>query len=143
MNAQGEPTLYLAGDEGVLAAEWGRHLLDTRTPEIAAGTMERSIYRLDLTIDAVLDVRLPAVWQALSLTNSPFCFTDRVVARATARFIRDTTRTQGMIVPSIAFLDDLTRWNLVIFLDKLPADTTEWINYVQPLGTLRWSDIPI
>jgi hypothetical protein len=25
-------------------------------------------------------------------------------------------------VPSVALLDDLDRWNLVVFLDKLPAD---------------------
>jgi RES domain-containing protein len=142
-NEQGEPTLYLAGDEGVVAAEWGRHLLDNRTPGIAAGTMTRSIYRLKLTVDAILDLRLPAVWQALSLTNPPFCFTDRIVSRATARFVRDTTHARGMVVPSIAFLDDLTRWNLVIFLDKLPAEPTEWIHRVDPLGTLRWSDVPV
>ena len=142
-NEQGGPTLYLAGDEGVLAAEWGCHLLANRTSGIAAGTMTRSIYRLDLSVDAVLDLRHLAVWQALSLTNPPFCFTDRIISRATARFVRDTTRAQGMVVPSSAFLDDLTRWNLVIFLDKLPADLTEWIHRVEPLGTLGWSDVPV
>jgi RES domain-containing protein len=142
-NVQGEPTLYLAGDEGVLAAEWSRHLLDNRAPAIAAGIRTRTIYRLDLTVDTVLDVRHPAVWQALSLTNAPYCFTDRTVTRATARYIRDTTSAGGIVVPSVTFLDQLDRWCLVLFLDKLPGNLQAFITSATQLGSLSWSDSPL
>lgn len=52
--------------------------------------------------------------------------------------IRGELSAQAMLVPWIAFLDDLTRWNLVIFLDKLPANPPDWIHRVEPLGPLRW-----
>jgi hypothetical protein len=43
-----------------------------------------------------------------------------------------------MLVPSIAFLDDLTRWNLVVFLDKMPKETDSWITHVERVGPLSW-----
>lgn len=43
-----------------------------------------------------------------------------------------------MLVPSIAFLDDLTRWNLVVFLEKLPTDSASWIHRTEYIGPLRW-----
>jgi hypothetical protein len=55
-------------------------------------------------------------------------FFDRGVARATARFLRLTTSAEGLLVPSVAFLDDLSRRDLVLFLDKLPADVTSYMS---------------
>jgi len=48
----------------------------------------------------------------------------------TARFLRLTTSAEGLLVPSVAFLDDPSRWNLVLFLDKL-ADVTSYVNDCQ------------
>ncbi len=137
-NEVGEPTLYLAGDVGVAIAEFGRHFEVNRTPELASETIERMVYRLDLAVDTVLDLRRPEVWDALSLANAPACFLDSASAHATARFIRTTTAAQGIVVPSAAFIDQLDRWCLVLFLEKLPADPAAFLSRLSQEGPLRW-----
>jgi RES domain-containing protein len=136
-NEPGVPTLYLAGDDRVLIAEWGRHFAVNRTERLQQETVERSVYRLTLSLDHLLDLRRPAVWDALSLENAPYCFADVAIARATATFVRRTTVAQGLLVPSVAFLDQLDRWRLVAFLEKLPADPTAFISAVTSCGPLR------
>ncbi len=135
-NERGEPTLYLAGDIGVAVAEWARHMMGDRSPILAPGTIARTVYRLDLVLDAVLDLREPAVWADLSLHTAPVCFLDIPTARATARFLRTTTPAQGIQVPSVAFVDDLERWCLVLFLEKL--DPRAFVSSVAVEGPLRW-----
>lgn len=137
-NVPGEPTLYVAGDIGVAIAEFGRHFETNRTPDLAAQTVQRTVYRLALQVDYLIDVRQAPVWRALSLENAPFCFSDRNVARATARYLRHTTPAQALLVPSMAVLDQLDRWVLVLFLEKLPVDPHQWIRDVAIEGPLRW-----
>lgn len=137
-NEPGEPTLYLAGDIGVAIAEWARHIDVDRTAELGLATIERIVYRLSLTIDHVLDLRDPRVWAELSLDDAPNRFLDIPTARATAHFIRKTTRAQALLVPSAPFIDQLDRWCLVVFLDKLPAQPTDFISSVTIEGPLRW-----
>jgi RES domain-containing protein len=137
-NEPGSPTLYLACDEGVLIAEWGRHFATNRTAQLQQMTVERSVFSLELTIDSVLDVRRADVCGSLSLDNAPYCFADISVARATANFVRRTTDAQALLVPSMGFLDDLDRWCLVAFLEKLPPDSRSFISSVTPRGPLSW-----
>jgi len=137
-NLPGQPTLYLAGDEGVLIAEWGRHFAVNRTPGLRHQTVERAIYTLDLTLDHVLDLRDPQVLVSLSIDHAPYCFADLAFARATAQFIRSTTQAEAMLVPPMSFLDDLSRWCLVIFLDKLPPDPGGFITAVTPHPSIHW-----
>jgi RES domain-containing protein len=134
----GHPTLYLAGDEGVLIAEWGRHFTTNRAAQLRQRTVERNAFSLELSIDSVLDLRSEAVCQALSLEHAPSCFANVAVARATAHFVRGTTDAQALLVPSLGFLDDLERWCLVAFLEKLPVDPRRFISSVTPCGPLRW-----
>lgn len=56
------------------------------------------------------------------------------MARATAQFIRSTTVSQGIFVPSVAFLDDLKQWNLVLFLEKLPPVSLKFLPAVNEDG---------
>lgn len=135
-NEPGIPTLYLAGDDGVLIAEWGRHFAVNRTPALQSQTLERAVFRLTLAVERVIDLRDPAVWRDLSLDDAPVCFLDVAVARATATFIRRTTAAQGIVVPSAGFLDRLDRWCLVLFLEKLP-EPAAFVTAVAPLGLLR------
>lgn len=135
-NESGQPTLYLAGDEGVLIAEWGRHFATNRSPTLEQTAVERQVYRLSLNVDHVIDLRRQAVWAEISLDNAPSCFADIGIARATANFIRSTTAAQGLVVPSLGFLDDLDRWCLVLFLDKLP-EPGRFVASVAPRGRLR------
>lgn len=137
-NEPGHRTLYLAGDEGVLIAEWGRHFVMHRTTQLQQMTVERNVFSLELSIDAVLDLRSEEVCQALPIDNAPYCFADITVARATAHFVRGTTKAQALLVPSMGFLDDLERWCLVVFLEKLPPDPRSFISAVTPRGPLRW-----
>ena len=123
-NTVGEPTFYLAGDLGVALAEFGRHLREdvgiTRPAEIH----ERSVYSIECELTSVLDLRDPHARSTIGLHGGMRRFIDRDTARATAHFIRRTTDAQALLVPSIAFLDDPSRWNLVLFLEKLPHDLT-------------------
>lgn len=137
-NEPGSPTLYLAGDEGVLIAEWGRHFETNRTARLQQMTVERSTFSLELSIDYVLDIRSEEVCRSLSLDNAPYSFADVHVARATAHFVRSTTEAQALLAPSMGFLDDLARWCLVAFLEKLPPDPRSFTSSVTPRGPLRW-----
>jgi RES domain-containing protein len=127
-NEAGEPTFYLAGDLGVALAEYARHLREdvglTGTPPVH----ERAVYQLDVRLQAVLDLRDPAVRSAVGLHGGVRRFLDRGVARATAHFVRRTTPAEAVLVPSIAFIDDISRWNLVLFLDKLPSELSDFMN---------------
>lgn len=138
-NIAGEPTLYLAKEKNVALAEYARHFRVDRTPELAAAkkTYRRRVYRFEVNLDSVLDLRSPDVWSALSLDNAPDSFIDKNFARSVAQFIRKTTRTQAIIVPSIAFLDDLEQWCLVLFLEKLRSDPRHFLPTVQPNGYFR------
>jgi RES domain-containing protein len=137
-NEPGSPTLYLAGDEGVLIAEWGRHFETNRTAQLQQMTVERNVFSVELSIDYVLDLRNEDVWNSLPIDDAPYCFADIDFARATARFVRSTTEAQALLVPSLGFLDDLERWCLVAFLEKLPLDPRSFISSVTPCGPLRW-----
>jgi RES domain-containing protein len=127
-NEAGEPTLYLAGDLRVALAEYARHLREDMSVMSAPPVQERAVYQVDVRLETVLDLRDPQVRSAIGLHGGARRFLDRAVARATARFLRLTTSAEGLLVPSVAFLDDPSRWNLVVFLDKLPADLTSYMS---------------
>jgi hypothetical protein len=126
-NAAGEPTLYLAGDPAVAGAELWRHVDANFRPAVVGAPLRRRLHRLELYLPAVFDLCAPAAWAALDPPNAPHCFLDREIARAVARYARVALPVVALRVPSVAFLDDLSRWSLVVFLDKLPADPSTWI----------------
>ncbi len=126
-NVPGEPTLYVAGDVGVAVAEFGRHYREHRTPALGRAVTRRALYRLEVRVSALLDLRMPAARRGLGLRGGTRRVLDVGVARATAQFVRHTTSAEALLVPSIPFLDDPERWNLVLFLEKLPTDLAIWI----------------
>lgn len=138
-NEPDEPTLYLAGDPGVLVAEWGRQIRESFTDDVATQTIIRDVYRLRAHLNRVIDLRNSETALRFGVSDITSQFADRTVARSTAALVRSTTDTQGLLVPSIAFLDDLTRWNLVVFLERVPDDSTSWIHQVERIGPLRWN----
>lgn len=139
-NSAGEPTLYLAGDVGVAIAEWGRRF-PVSFNENALQPAVREVYRLHLRLSSVLDLRLQMVMAELVGSQTPDVFSNVDIARAVANRVRTTTRAQAMLVPSIAFLDDLTRWNLVVFLEKVPREQQAWITKVERVGPLSWDPV--
>jgi hypothetical protein len=94
---------------------------------------------VQVTIDATLNLCHPPVWTALSFTDAPDCFKDRSVARAVAHFLRNTTSTQAIFVPSMAFLDNLDQWCLVLFLARLPGNPRTLLPPVEEDGVLQGS----
>jgi RES domain-containing protein len=136
-NRKGQPTLYLAGDIGVALAEWSRHFAENTNPALAAVTVRRTIWQLTLEVPRVLDLRDSAVWADLSLTNAPHCFLDLVTAQTVGTFLRLISEAQALLVPSMAMLDKLDRCNLVLFLEKLPADPRQFIITVRSVGALQ------
>jgi RES domain-containing protein len=130
-NVSGEPTLYLAGDLATAVAEFARHFQAPLPTPPGVHTAARQLYRLELTLD-VLDLRLAEVLAALSLDGAPQRSLDRAVPRATARFVRTTTRAQAVFAPSMAFLDRPERWILIVFLERLPDDPRRFIHSAMP-----------
>jgi RES domain-containing protein len=135
-NAAGEPTLYLASDRAVALAEFARHLRERQDAALGPFVIERAVYQLELELGAVLDLRAAAVRSALGLRGGVRRFLDAEVARATATYVRRTTPAEALLVPSMAFLDDPRRWNLVLFLDTLPQDLATMAQ-ATPAGTFR------
>jgi len=135
-NVKGQPTLYLAGDMGVALAEWSRHFVENTNPALVTVPVRRTAWRLTLDIPRVLDVRESAVWTSLSLTDAPHCFLDLATAQTVGGYLRRIMDAQALLVPSVAMLDKSLRWNLVLFLDKLPADPRQFITNIQHVGML-------
>jgi len=135
-NQAGDPTFYIASDRSVALAEFARHFRERQNPTLASAAIERAVFELDVQLRAVLDLREPSVRTALGLHGGSQRFLDTQVARATANFVRRTTPAEALLVPSVAFLDDSARWNLVLFLEKLPPDLNDFI-HVTPVGTFR------
>jgi hypothetical protein len=139
-NRQGEPTLYVAGDHGVLIAEFARHLGEQRATGMGRGMLARRIYDFELSLAQTLDLRDPRVVATLSLSDTPACFLEREVARATADFLRQTTSAQALLLPSMAFLDQPNRWVMAIFLEKLPDGIDGVVTNVTADGLFRHED---
>jgi RES domain-containing protein len=121
-NIQGEQTLYLAGSVDVAVGEWLRHFQFDRPKQLAVKTKRRKVYQMTLKLNHTLNLCDRLAWQELSLLDAPNCFLDKKIARATAQFIRHTTIAEAILVPSMAFLDRMDKWVLVIFLEKLSMD---------------------
>jgi RES domain-containing protein len=139
-NYPGQRTLHLGRDRGVVVGEFSRHLQEKRTPQIARQIVARQLFRLRLEIEWMLDLTSPEVRKALSLPSDPTCFLSVDYARATAHFVRFTTRAQGLVVPSMCFLDDVSRWCLVLFLEKLSAEPRDYVKAVDAWGELQLTD---
>ena len=118
-NAAGDPTLSFASDRGVIIGEFGRHFREDRSPGLSDAVRSRQIFAVELELERVVDLRDPATTQWLEVADAPMCFLDRTIARSTAGFFRSALQAEAILVPSVAFLDDPARWNLVLFLDRL------------------------
>lgn len=108
-----------------------------RSPALAARTVVRRLYRLEIALAAVLDLCVPSVWDALGLTDAPACFLDRTKAGAAAHYARYGLGVHAIRVPSIGFLDQLQHYCLVVFLEALPPSPDAWIAGVEESGLMQ------
>ena len=136
-NVQGEPTLYLAKDKGVATDEFVRHFSENRSQGLAQKIQRRQIRRFTVKLDRTLNLCDLKVCSALSLADPPFCFKDKRVARSTANFLRNALKVEAIFVPSMVFLDDLSKWCLVIFLENLPGNTIQFLPKAQKHGHIE------
>jgi RES domain-containing protein len=113
----GEPTIYLAGDPGVALAELGRHW------EEQEGNI--ALWSADLSLAAAADLRDPRLRATLGLPSDPTWLLDAERCRMVAARLRSDGRHDGLIVPSVAFMDAGTRWNAVVFVECHPADLAD------------------
>lgn len=80
--------------------------------------LNRVIYEFTVELDAVLDLTDNMVLNDLGVVDIKD-FEKKDKCRATAKHLRTSTKTQAILVPSLAFEDNLNNWCLVIFLEKV------------------------
>lgn len=112
-NAPGEPTIYLAVDRGVALAELARHAVPER----------RRILRFEVSLDGLADLRDVAEGRPEGIGS----IADRDRTRAWAASLRRDLGCRGLLVPSLAFPDDASRANLVVFAERLPTSIEVWL----------------
>ena len=118
-NGRGEPTVYLAVEAATAVAELARHL----RPPLDAESARRRLVGLSVDLDRLVDLRRRATRAAFGVDDAA-AFRNRELARSVARRIRADRSTRGLLVPSVAFLDDAdddSRGNLVVFEDRVPG----------------------
>jgi RES domain-containing protein len=113
-NREGEPTVYLATDIGLAVAELARHL----DVDAGDGPVRRRLLGLEVEVAGLLDLRDPDVRSAVGAPDAVEAFRDRDVSRSVADQARADAACLGLLVPSMAFLDEPERANLVLFVER-------------------------
>ena len=133
-NGPGEPAVYLAVEAPTAVAELARHL---RVP-LDPASARRRIVGLSIDVAGLVDLRAAVTRSAFGVDDAGV-FRDRAAARSLARRIRADTTTRGLLVPSVAFLDeadDPARGNLVLFEDRIPGGVPALVHTLVEGGTI-------
>ncbi|HYH93862.1 MAG TPA: RES family NAD+ phosphorylase [Candidatus Saccharimonadales bacterium] len=128
-SAPGEPTIYLGSDPGVAIAEQGRHWAE-RGSTVALWTVE-------VRLQAVVDLRDAETRTVLWIPEEPTWVLDRDRCLELARTVRRQGGFDGLLAPSAAFLDDPSRHNIVVFVDRLAPSLESTISVVGASHALR------
>ena len=136
-NSKGEPTLYLAKDKSVVVGEFSRHFSEDRSPKLVSQMHKRQIWKLSVSLSKTIDLCNFKACKALSLEDPPHCFSNIQIARSTATFLRNTLKIEALFVPSMVFMDDLSKWCLVLFLENLPEDSIQFFPKASADGFLN------
>lgn len=131
-NLPGEPTLYLAGSKQVALGEYSRHYKENRSPKLYKTIQKRRIWNLELSLNKTVDLCDPLVFG--EFPDAPGCFKNIKNARSVVALFRNMYKVEAVFVPSMVFLDDLTKWCLVLFLENLPLETDNYIVHVKKEG---------
>jgi RES domain-containing protein len=127
-NAPGEPTVYLAGDLGLALVEVGRHQPDGSAKDTAG-----LLWRVEVTVPRVLDLRHPEALAALELRER-YWFLERGRCAEVARSLREAHVCAAIQTPSAGVPDGPDRWNLVLFPDRLPRPLAQVITNPEKVG---------
>jgi RES domain-containing protein len=129
-NAHGVPTVYLAGDVGLALVEAGRHLAG-----LSGTAMTRAVWRADIRAPGIVDMR--GTVHGGSDTAQRLWILDRARCRRIASELRKDEAVLGLVVPSAGSLDDPSRWNLVLFVDRLAVRLEVIIREAAIVGRLE------
>lgn len=127
-----QPTVYLASDPGVVLAELGRHQRGGRGEAV-----KRRILRLRLAEVDVVDLRDASVAGALGVDDVPRAYLDRAFARRIGCAVRETGACSGIIVPSMALLDDDERHCVVLFDEAIDGGFAAAVAECVEVGEVR------
>jgi RES domain-containing protein len=132
-NRAGEPTLYLALDLGTALGELARHV------DLVAGMQawRRRVLALSVEVDGLADLRRADVRARFGVDGEPAAFRDRELARDVARRVRQDDACAGLLVPSMTFLDDPARGNLVVFVDRFPGGINDIVRATADAGLVE------
>jgi RES domain len=130
-SAPGARSAYLAGDPLVALAEYARH------GPAGLDADERRLMQLQLGAVPALDVRDHAVRSVLGLADRPDAYADRELARRHGLAIRESGVCQALVVPSMAFLDQPDRRNIVLFCELLDGGLASVLGEPVEVGRVR------
>lgn len=110
---------YLARDPGIVIAEHARYLA-AELPIGATERLAREVFQVRVSLDRVLDLTDARVIHAMGTEPIERWILDlRQTQAASSYLLTHVPGLQGLVVPSVAFLDDLDRYNLVVFRDAV------------------------
>jgi RES domain-containing protein len=132
-SAPGTATIYLAGDPLVATAEYARH-----GPRDARDD-QRRLVKLRLRNVRLLDVRDRAVQAGLGDADHPIAWLDIGRAREVARRIREAGICDGLIVPSMAFVDRDDVFNVVLFREAITGPLGAALDEPREVGRIELS----
>lgn len=117
-NEAGTPAYYFASDLAVVVAEYARHIA-TELPDGVPQRLARSLWRVEISLARTLDLRDPRTIEAMGSGPLEDWILDTRATQAAASYLRTQAGIQALIVPSVAFLDRMDRYNVVVYRDRI------------------------
>ncbi len=119
----GTRAYYFAADLGLIIAEYARHI----AVDLPAGRSERlarSVFSVPVSLDQILDLTDPSVVGAMGAGPlETWILNLRATQSAATYLLAQVPGLQGLLVPSVAFLDRPDRRNLVVYRDRIDLAT--------------------
>jgi RES domain-containing protein len=122
-SARGVRAYYFASDVGVVGAEHARHIA-IDVPGGHEDRIERSVFKVPVVLDRLLTLSDSQVITAMGAAPLNEWILDTGATQAAASYLIAHVRgLQGLIVPSVAFLDRPDRFNLVVYRDAIDLES--------------------
>ena len=118
-SVRGVRAYYFALDRGIIAAEHARHI-EADLPAGKAERIEREVFRVPVSLERTLALTDPRVVAAIGADPINSWILDLAKTQAAASYLlSQVPGLQGIVVPSVAFLDDHARFNVVVYRDAI------------------------
>jgi hypothetical protein len=108
-----------ASDIGLVVGEYGRHV-EVDLPDGQSERLARSVYKVPIAMDRVLYLTDPATVAAMGAQPiNSWLWNLRATQSAARYLLEQVPDLQGLVVPSVAFLDRPDRPNIVVYRDRV------------------------